>query len=206
MTPTSTDDNAGDGQRGGLAWWTATPLYIRIIGGLILGVLVGVTLKSRPTFAGIETVNILYALGAITGLILKMLGALAPPLILVAVLDTLIKARLQGGVARRMIWLLVTNTLAAIFIGLLVANIVRPGQHAHIDIKHDGPTTAAAETHANPWAALLGNVPDSLLEPLVSNKVIGIILIGAAFGIAVRRLGEEDRRVVEQFVGVAFRA
>ncbi|HSV15223.1 MAG TPA: dicarboxylate/amino acid:cation symporter [Tepidisphaeraceae bacterium] len=190
-------------QRGALAWWIDIPLYLRIIGGLILGIILGLTLKAHPTVAGVSSDKILNGFGAITGLILKLLGALAPPLILVAVLDTLIKARLQGGVARRMIWLLVTNTLAAILIGLITANVVQPGHRAKLDVAHDG---AAMMPHGNPWEALLGNVPDSLLRPLVDNNVIGVILIGAAFGIALRRLDGDDRRIAEQMVGVAFRA
>jgi DAACS family dicarboxylate/amino acid:cation (Na+ or H+) symporter len=198
-------DNQSSSDGGSLAWWTGIPLYLRIVGGLALGTLLGVLLKAHPTVLGLPSVKVLHAFGAITGLILKLLGALAPPLILVAVLDTLIKARLQGGVARRMVYLLVTNTLAAIFIGLLTANIIHPGRHAHLDVTRDSSTTSG-EPHGNPWEALLDNIPESLFKPLVDNNVIGVILIGAAFGVALRRLDEDDRKTAEQMVGVAFRA
>jgi Na+/H+-dicarboxylate symporter len=184
--------------------WTSIPLYIRIIIGLILGIATGLVLKATPSVFTIPTEKLLVGLGAITGLILKLLGALAPPLILVAVLDTLIKAKLQGGVARRMIFLLVTNTVAAILIGLLVANVIQPGHWAHLEVTRDlAATTLPA---GNPWASLLENIPSSLMKPLVDNNVIGIILIGAAFGIALRKLDAPDRATAEQMVGVAFRA
>jgi len=202
MTQTQTESTAHSGQT--LAWWTGTPLYVRIMCGLAVGVCVGLLLKSTPDVLGIPSEKILLSLGAITGLILKLLGALAPPLILVAVLDTLIKARLQGGVARHMIFLLIINTVVAILIGLLVANTVQPGRWAHLDVA-PGAGNPALPT-GNPWAALLDNIPASLFEPLVNNNVIGVILIGAAFGIALRRLDSEDRQIAERMVGVAFRA
>ena len=90
-------------------------------------------------------------LGEPSSLILRILGALAPPLILVAVLDTLVKARLGGGVARRMIGLLLLNTVVAICLGLLVANVVRPGQWSKLDLKSaSAPHSGAATPQTRP--------------------------------------------------------
>ena len=121
MNQTQTESHAHSGQP--LAWWTGIPLYVRIMGGLAVGVCVGLVLKATPDVLGIPSEKILLSLGAITGLILKLLGALAPPLILVAVLDTLIKARLQGGVARHMIFLLIINTVVAILVASICVEI-----------------------------------------------------------------------------------
>lgn len=154
--------------------------------------------------------------GVISGLILRVLGALAPPLILIAVLDTLIKARLAGGAVRRMAFLLILNTLVAIGLGLLVANVIRPGAWADRGVfrasgqRADAGEGAGGEAGGGaggyPVSALLDNVPGSLLKPLVDNNVIGVILIGAGFGVALRRLEAEDRRVAERMVGVGFKA
>ena len=187
-----------------LAWWTGTPLYLRILGGLALGVIVGMLVKHHNQAYGIapEDSRLLAILYQPSTLILKVLGALAPPLILVAVLDTLIKARLAGGVARKMARLLVLNTIVAILIGLLVANVVRPGAWSHIDL----PTKALPQPHVDPMAELLKNIPASLLEPLVTNNVIGVILIGIAFGVALRRLDPQDKALAESIVGIGFKA
>jgi Na+/H+-dicarboxylate symporter len=205
---TATDSEAKlEGDRRAFAWWTAVPLYVRILCGVALGALVGLIVKHHNQAYGIAPDEswILAILYQPSTLILKALGALAPPLILAAVLDTLINARLAGGVARRMAFLLILNTVVAILIGLLVANALRPGDWSKIDL----PGGASGQTvgpHVNAWQELLKNVPESLLEPLVSNNVIGIILIGIAFGIALRRLGPEDRATAQSIVGVAFRA
>jgi len=180
-------------------WYSRTPLYVRIIIGLAIGLGIGSALRASGADATYVALP-----GTISGLILKLLGALAPPLILIAVLDTLIKAQLAGGVVPRMIFLLILNTLVAIGIGLLVANVLRPGAWA--DRAAFGSTTQTTDTGAYPVSSLLDNIPDSLLRPLVDNNVIGVILIAAGFGVALRRLGPEDRQIAERMVGVAFKA
>ena len=59
---------------------------------------------------------------------LRLLGALAPALVLFAIIQALMNARFEKGTAGRLIRLLVLNTLVAISVGLLVANVLQPGQ------------------------------------------------------------------------------
>src|SRR5437870_3197041 len=96
-----------------------TPLYIKIVIALALGVAAGELLP----------VEWARRLDVPARMILRVLGAIAPPLILVAVLRALIAARVQGKLAGKMFFLLALNTLVAILIGLLVANVIRPGGH-----------------------------------------------------------------------------
>ncbi|PPD04080.1 MAG: dicarboxylate/amino acid:cation symporter, partial [Methylocystis sp.] len=93
---------------GALGWWRATPLYLRILGAVALGLVVGVTLGDQA--AALETP---------AKLVLRLLGALAPPLILLAIMQALMRAHLGGRQALRLVTLLLTNTLVAIGIGLL---------------------------------------------------------------------------------------
>jgi len=97
----------------------------------------------------------------------------------------------------------VLNTIVAILIGLLVANVVRPGKHAHI-----APTTQPAEQAGGDIGKqLMDNIPKSVLEPLVSNNVIGVVFLAVAFGIALRRLASDhDITIVNQVIQLAFKA
>lgn len=60
--------------------------------------------------------------------ILQLLGALAPPLILIAVVHVLMTSDIPRSSIRKLIGLLLLNTSVAIFIGLGVANILQPGK------------------------------------------------------------------------------
>jgi Na+/H+-dicarboxylate symporter len=96
------------------------PLYIRIALALVLGVIVGMVLPNGwAEYFDIPA-----------RLILRVLGAIAPPLILVAVLQALIGAKAGEKLAGKMFFLLVLNTTVAIVIGIAVANAIHPGSHA----------------------------------------------------------------------------
>ncbi len=157
-----------------IARWQNIPLYARIVIAMVFGVMVGLMLGSE---AGVL---------AVPGkLVLRLLGALAPPLILTAIVHTFMTTHLGGPLAMRLPRLLLLNTLVAILVGLTVANVIQPGQGAGLTppTPYDEATKAA-----NPLATFLENVPKSLLGPLGDDgKVIGVIFIAVAFGMALRK-------------------
>ncbi len=196
-TPVASNASSRPGdQRSLLNWWHRTPLYLRILGGLVLGVIAGVILGPNAE-----------ALAIPSRLILRLLGALAPPLILVAVVHTLMTAEIQPHIARRLFGLLVLNTLVAITIGLLVANVVQPGRWGKLTPPRsaESATKATEDAAPNPLLLFLDNVPRSLLGPLGDQgSVIGVILIALAFGVALRSRRREEIRTVEDVVKVAY--
>jgi len=161
---------------------TRIPLYIKILLGLIAGVAAGLLLS--PSWAGYLDVP--------ARMILRLLGAIAPPLILIAVSRALLGANVKGKLAGKMFFLLALNTIVAILIGLTVANAIRPGSHASL------PPGEAPQLSGNPLAQLLDNIPSSIVRPLVDNNVIGVIFIAVAFGLAARRFGSARK---EQILG-----
>jgi len=222
--------------------WHAIPLYLRILGGVVLGVLVGVLAGPRAGFLEIPS-----------KLVLRLLGALAAPLILLAVVQALLHAHIPKGSAFQLVRLLILNTLVAIFIGLFVANVIQPGRWTTppTDPEHqtetaeqviEKPTTvkpaekvatvagatgqgiapetvvpvkelASKETGSkepakkpvDPAALFLDNIPKSLLGPLGDEgKVIAVILLALAFGIALRRVKHESVATVADLVSVGF--
>jgi DAACS family dicarboxylate/amino acid:cation (Na+ or H+) symporter len=172
----------------GSSFWSKMPLYARILLGMALGVVAG--LVFGPATKPLDT---------IAQLVLRVLGALAPALIAVAVIQAIITAEVRGRVALRIGWLLVSNTTIAILIGLGVANLIRPGANTHLPHPERAPNVGADIVKQ-----LLDNVPDSLLRPFVENRVIGVVLIALAVGIACRRLPQERQTVALSFVGLGF--
>lgn len=179
--------------RGLWARWTSTPLYLRIIAALVLGVVTGVAMGPD---AG--------PLAVPAKLILRLLAAIAPPLILLAIIRALVNAELPRGTGPRLAGLLLLNTLVAISIGLAVANLVRPGEWH--EVAPTPPETAAAAAKG-PLEQFLDNVPKSLLGPLTdSGSVIGVIFIAIAFGIALRGLRDMPLASVRDGLEVGFQA
>ena len=172
------------------AKWQRIPLYLRIIAALIIGVLVGVALGPNAAILSLPG-----------KLILRLLGALAPPLILLAVMHALMTAEIKGRLAGKLIRLLLLNTLVAIFIGLFVANVVGPGRGRVIELA--APAAKAGDAQ-NMLTDFLENVPKSILGPLGNDgKVVSVIFIAVAFGIALRRFKDTPIRNVEDAVRTA---
>ena len=175
-----------------LAFYRATPLYVRILVALAIGVGLGIALGENAE-----------PLKWVSRIVLRILGALAPALILVAVMDSILSANVKGRGVAKMAFLLVLNTLVAILIGLAVANIVQPGRRGEVA---QSPQEAVP-TAKDLGGQLLENIPQSVLEPLVTNNVIGIVFLAAAFGIAFRRLAAtHDISIVNQFISLSFKA
>ncbi|MBC8131709.1 MAG: dicarboxylate/amino acid:cation symporter, partial [Deltaproteobacteria bacterium] len=169
-------------------WWNRQPLYLRILIGLVLGIVTGLILGSGAK-----------SFDQPARLVLRILGALAPPLILVAVIHAIITAEIRGRVALRMAGLLLANTFVAIVVGLVVANVIKPGRHANLP-----RPTAPTGPMGNVMNQILDNIPSSLLGPFVDNKVIGVVLIAVAFGAAARTLPTVQKKAATDLAALAF--
>jgi Na+/H+-dicarboxylate symporter len=161
-------------------------------------------------------------------LVLRLLGALAPPLVLAAIVNALINADIRGRMAGKLMGLLILNTLVAILIGLAVANVIRPGRHA--TLRPEPTTTASAgirdpeerrivetlEKHGyvpkkgpeKPKSEIeqfLENVPKSIVGPFGDQaNVIGVIFIAVAFGMAFRKVADRPIPTLRELVSLAF--
>ena len=188
--------------------WERIPLYLQIVIALILAIGLGVLLGAgNPSPSAAEfSKNLVIP----CTLVLKALRALATPLILLAVVHAFMTTELPERSARRLVFLLLTNTLMAIAIGLLVANVMRPGTWEPIAAPQN---TEAVKKTLDPWGLVQDSVPDAILKPLIDNNVIQLIVIALAFGIILRRLklkqvteGKTDYLAVQQGVTILFEA
>lgn len=109
-------------------------------------------------------------------------------------------ARLGSTTAKAMGYFLVVSTLA-LAVGLLVANIVRPGQGMGVD-----PRTldsAAVSDYVGKAESqdvvgfLLAIIPDSFVGAFTGGQILPVLFVAVLFGVSVAALGESRNRVVE---------
>ncbi|MEZ6043843.1 MAG: dicarboxylate/amino acid:cation symporter [Planctomycetaceae bacterium] len=177
-----------------LTRWNQMPLYWRILIALVAGLFTGLLLGSRAVVFELPS-----------KVILQLLGALAPPLILIAVTHVLMTTEITRKTAGRLAGLLILNTTMAIVIGLGVANIMKPGTWATFD----APTSTTESEHGDgpvsPVDLLVANVPRSILGPLGDKQnIIGVIFIAVAFGVALRDMREKPIANVQDLVEIAY--
>src|SRR5256885_3371379 len=200
--------------KGILGRWQATPLYLRILVACLVGVVVGIGLREWDTamrrtaeeargsyiqpLAWAEWLKIPSRL-----IVRHLLTALAAPLVLIAVVQALMQAKIPKGNAVKLLSLLLLNTTLAILIGLAVANSLQPGRRAAAGIEQGEIPAAALKT--DPLQQILDNVPRSLLGPFTDDgKITSVIMIAVAIGIAMRRLAPERFQLASQVIDMAF--
>ncbi len=189
-------------------WWQRIPLTLQIIIALVLAICLGIALGAgNPNAANKDLIN---NLAIPAELVLKALRTLATPLILVAVLHTFMTTEIPGTAGRKLAVLLLTNTTVAIIIGLLVANVLRPGTWGTLAAPEG---TQAPSQSLDPWGLLRDVVPEAILKPLVDNNVIQLIVIALSFGIVLRAIkseqaaeGKRGYQPIEDLVGTLFEA
>jgi Na+/H+-dicarboxylate symporter len=171
------------------------PLSLRVILGVAIGITLGMTFRSQPILFGLGNDD----LGPLGLLVIRLLKALATPLILFAVLDSFLKTKLTGASARRLLGTCLVNVTVAMVIGLTILNVFRPGAawSGHIDELLTGISGSGAaipkvpegtQPTLNPLKNLAGYVPESVVDPIARNNVVPLVLLAVLAGAALRRL------------------
>src|SRR5947208_2744271 len=108
----------------------------------------------------VHPISLATALAVPSRLLLRLLGALAAPLVLVAVVQALMQAQIPKGSGVKLVSLLLFNTTVAILIGLAVANVLQPGKRTSLGAGEK--PAAGQELKTDPLQQLMDNVPRSL--------------------------------------------
>ncbi len=185
--------------------WQRTPLYVRILIAMVIGTIIGLILHNQGYIKSPEQATNIKLPAT---LILRLLQALATPLVLFAILNAFATTEIKGREGGRLFVILITNTIAAIVIGMLITSIVQPGRYFTSLREMIGQTTS---TIKQPTQEEIVNkfLPRSILQPLVENEILQLLWIALAFGIAFRQFknrqvaeGKEDYLLIEKPIGI----
>jgi aerobic C4-dicarboxylate transport protein len=166
-------------------------LYVQVILGIILGVIVGYYFPGfAPTAKLISDTFI--------NLIKMMIG----PIIFLSIVlgisgaGSMKKVGRVGG--KGLIYFEIVTTVA-IIIGLLAANIIKPG----VGITHASLQTATAPkppAEVFNWAEFLAHiVPSNIIDSFAKGEIVQILFFGILFAAGLKRLGESGKGVVDAF-------
>lgn len=189
------------------------PLYVRILIGVAAGTVLGLVFGDRPIVLGLRNQH----LGELGLLVIRLLKALAVPLIFFAIVDAFVRTRISARMGGKMILICLVNVSVAFTIGLTIMNTWRPGGAWRDRFQELAGGATAEGTPAAPTATLdpLKNVdayvPVSLLDPFTKNSVIGVVLLSLFVGAALRRVRRRQQETgattvepVERFVAAGY--
>ncbi|QGZ93744.1 dicarboxylate/amino acid:cation symporter [Terricaulis silvestris] len=109
-------------------------------------------------------------------------------------------ARVGRVAGKAFLYFLVFSTLALI-VGLVVANVVQPGNGLHIDPATLDPGAVAQYAEAAHETTivgfLLGVIPDTLFGAFTSGSILQVLLVSVLFGSALALIGDRGKPLVD---------
>ena len=112
-----------------------------------------------------------------------------------------------GRVAGKAFAYFLTFSTLALILGMIVANIVRPGAGLHIDpasLHGDRVADYARKAHDSTLTGfLLDIIPTTILSPLTDGNILQTLFVAILFGIGLALVGERSDAVVRRLEDVA---
>ncbi|MGZ8189430.1 MAG: dicarboxylate/amino acid:cation symporter [Methylosarcina sp.] len=196
------------------------PLYLQVILAVLLGTAFGVLFGTEPYFFSLLSNATMGQLGQ---LVIRLLKALATPLIFFAIMDAVITTEISMRHGRRLLALCGINLMVAMGIGLTLMNTLQPGQiwqgRVNEMMVQLYPDSDRIKTSIRPEGLTLdplknfsSYIPESLVEPFVKNSVISIILLALLAGAAMRQFknqalpnDQSGLELLEKLIGTCYR-
>lgn len=173
------------------------PMWLRILVAMVIGVVTGL-------YFGRACIP----LGEIAKLIVNLIKMFATPLLFFAVLDSMVRTKIERRSAAAMLGISFFNAAIAIGVGLAISNLFHPGTHlAGIVSPH--PKTAAESGGIDFSKTLVGFLPSGILQPFIDGAIIPLIILAILLGLALRfLLGVQDqtfRLLCERLIDLPYR-
>lgn len=168
-------------------------LTTKILLGILLGLIVGTVLHLY--FPGVFDVLNGYIFDPIAELFIKAIKMIVVPLVFFSIAAGaagIADPRKLGRIGVKTIGLYMLTTAVAITIGLLLANIIAPGEGVTIGEAAEKPDIQEAPPIKE---TLLNIVPENPIQAMAEAEMLQIIFFALFFGIAMALLGDKVDRV-----------
>ncbi|MGP4020494.1 cation:dicarboxylate symporter family transporter [Saccharopolyspora sp. 5N708] len=159
-------------------------LWFQVVVAAVLGIAVGLLLPDVGT-----------ALKPLNDWFIALVEMIVIPVVFcvvttgIAAMDNLRKA---GRIGVKAIGYFIVFSLVSMLIGLVVANIFKPGAGMHIDpatLDAGAVPSAATEQHASFSGFVSSLIPDNLFGAITSDNILAALLVSIVFGVALNVSG-----------------
>ena len=182
------------------------PWYAQLYIQVLIAIAAGVTLGHFAPATG-------EALKPIGDAFIKLVKMVIAPVIFLTIVTGIAGMRDLAAVGRvagkAFIYFLFFSTLALI-VGLIVANVVRPGAGLNIDPATLDTTKVsefAAKAHDTTITGFLtGIIPDTFLSSMTEGNILQVLFVSILFGVSLALIGDRGNKVLDVLndVSIAF--
>jgi proton glutamate symport protein len=164
--------------------------------GMVAGIAAGAVFSGNTTF-----ISIVEPLGTI---FVRMFKMIMVPIVVASLVVGVAgsgDAHRFGRLGVKTLLYFEVLTTVAIVIGLLAANIIRPGVGVSIPAGGEGAAASfAAKAHSHTIAeTLITIVPTNIVDSLAKSDMLAVIFFSVMFGLALASLGERGASLVKLF-------
>jgi RHS repeat-associated protein len=169
-------------------------LYVQVLIAICLGVLTGYLF---PEFSGTAKL--------ISEMFINLIKMIIGPVIFISIVLGIASAgdlKKVGRVGVKGLVYFELVTTAAIIIGLLTGNIIRPGDGiSHDLLTHAEAAQAATKSTAGiDWKEFISHIiPSNVIDSFAKGDIIQVLFFGILFAIALSKMGETGRSVITGF-------
>nr|WP_184019600.1 dicarboxylate/amino acid:cation symporter [Sphingobium boeckii] len=161
--------------------WLAIPLWKRVIGGLVLGLIFALVWPSATP-----------AVAFMGDLFVRAIRMLVAPIVLVTIaagITALADPKRLGRLGGRTIGLFALTTAIAVSVGMAVATLIGPGV---------GAPLGTAAPHAlgdpvTPYQQLIGIIPLNIVDALAKGDMLALIFVAILLGVGTVVAGEPGK-------------
>src|SRR5690348_3950953 len=177
-------------------FWTSGTFWIFF--ALVLGILVGGVLPEKDHPNAFHLFQLMSK-----GFIALIKGIIVPILVSTIVVGIAQTGDLKavGRMGGKALLYFEIVTTFALFIGLAIANTLKPGAHLPLDTSAHAPVTPANAQSG--WDIALHLFPSNLVEHAAKGDSLPVVVFASLFGIALTRVGEKGRPLLTFFDTVA---
>ena len=167
-------------------------LYVQVLIAIVLGVIVG------HFFPGFSVTAKLLA-----DMFINMIKMIIAPVIFISIVLGIAGAgdlKKVGRVGIKGLIYFEIVTTAAIVIGLIVGNVIKPGSGVQSNAVHAAPATKAASSVGIDWTEFIKHiVPDNAIAAFAKGDIIQVLFFGILFAVALAKMGEKGKSVIAGF-------
>ena len=161
-----------------LRGWFAIPLWKRVLGALVLGVVFALVWPAGTKYVAF-----------LGDLFVRAIRMLVAPIVLVTIasgITALADPKRLGSLGARTIALFAATTAIAVSVGMGVATLIRPGIGAPLGTAAPHPLGVAV----TPYDQLIGIVPLNIVDALAKGDMLALIFVAILFGVGTVLAGE----------------
>ena len=161
--------------------WFAIPLWQRVVGALVLGVVFALVWPAGAPYVQF-----------IGDLFVRAIRMLVAPIVLVTIaagITSLADPKKLGSLGARTVGLFAATTAIAVSVGMLVATAIRPGAGAPLGTA----APHALGTPVTPYDQLIGIIPLNIVDALAKGDMLALIFVAILFGVGTVLTGDAGK-------------